>query len=248
MSLAGKGSIKGKIHSFESCGAVDGPGLRFVVFMQGCKYRCNYCHNPDTWNMENYSYLMSPEELLNRVLKNISFYRRGGITVSGGEPLLQSKFLNEFFLLCKEEQIHTALDTAGSVLNDDVKEMLNKVDLVLLDIKSVDCIQYRDITGKEKQPNTEFLEYLRKCSKLTWIRYVLVPGITDSPEYIKQLAEIIKSMPQVEKVEILPYHSLAVKKYNALGIKYPLDNVRQATEEDIYKAKIILKNNGIAMT
>jgi len=218
--------VKGKIHSIESMGLVDGPGIRVVVFFQGCKLRCAYCHNPDTWQLSG-GIEMTPEELIQKIARFKPYFNRsgGGVTFSGGDPLLQPEFLLECLKLCKLSGIHTALDTAGFG-NGDYTEILKYTDLVLLDIKQTTGQGYVSLTGRDSTDVNIFLEALRKSESRVWIRHVVVPGITDSINHITKLAKIIsEEVPRVDKVELLPYHVLGVSKYEALAIPYKLKGV-----------------------
>ncbi len=223
-----------KIHSFESFGTVDGPGIRFIVFAQGCPLRCIYCHNPDTWNSSEAAINKSPREVVEEVLKYRNFIKSGGITISGGEPLMQSEEVTEIFKLCHERGIHTALDTSGVIFNDSVKLALQHTDLVLLDIKSIDVDQFNEISGGGKlQKVLEFLDYLQLHGIKCWIRHVVVPGYTDNEQLLTQLADYLKPYSVVEKVELLPYHNLAIHKYDAMGIEYQLSGVEPYPKEEI---------------
>lgn len=230
-----------KIHSFESFGAVDGPGIRFVIFLQGCHLECKYCHNRDTWDINSGKY-----ESLDKIFTKIIRYKNyicpnGGVTVTGGEPLLQVKFLIELFKKLKEENIHTCIDTSGMVtITDDIKELLSYTDLVLLDIKHIDDNKCRDLVGKSNKLELEFAKYLSDNNIKMWIRQVIVPGYTDNKEDLLKLKDFIGSLKTVEKVELLPYHNIGEFKWKKLGLKYPLEGIRQATDEDIKKAKEIL--------
>jgi pyruvate formate lyase activating enzyme len=235
----------GKIHSFESFGTVDGPGLRFVVFMQGCAFRCLYCHNPDAFEMNHATYEFTPMDVYQRMQRFKPYYKRGGITVSGGEPLLQPKFVSELFQLCKNDGIHTAIDTAGIALSDEVKEALDHTDLVLLDIKCIDPQIHISLTGNPLEPTLAFAEYLAEKEIPTWIRYVLVPGITDDDELIERHAEFVAGLSNVVKVEVLPFHKLGEPKYENLGLAYSLKNVKPPTLERIENAKSIYRKKGI---
>lgn len=217
--------VTGKIHSIESMGLVDGPGVRTVVFFQGCKLRCAYCHNPDTWNVNGGNEITS-EELIKKILRYKPYFQNsgGGVTFSGGEPLLQPEFLLEMLKSCKENDIHTAIDTAGYGFGD-YAEILKYADLVLLDIKHVDDEGYKNLTGSHKKGFDEFLSALNKSNTKVWIRHVVVPGITDSKEHILKLNEIIKDIKNVDKIELLPYHTMGVSKYEKLGIKYSLKDL-----------------------
>lgn len=232
--------IKGRIHSIESMGLVDGPGIRTVVFFQGCPLRCAYCHNPDTWNMQG-GIEITPEELLNKILRFKPYFEKsgGGITFSGGEVLLQPDFLLEILKLCKKNDIHTTIDTSGFGLGK-YGEILKYTDLVLLDIKHVDDIGYKNLTGQGKKGLDEFLNALVKAKTKLWIRHVVVPKITDSEEHITKLAHIIKQIDNVEKVELLPYHTLGVSKYEKLGINYPLKDTPSMDKEKIKELENLL--------
>lgn len=231
-----------KIHSVESFGTVDGPGIRFVLFLQGCHLQCKYCHNRDTWDINGGQY-KSIDEILEKIkkYKNYIMFSGGGVTVTGGEPLLQVKFLIELFKKLKEEKIHTCIDTSGMViLTEDIKELLNYTDLVLLDIKHIDDEKCKRLVGTSNKRELEFARYLSENNIKMWIRQVLVPGYTDEEKDLIKLKEFISTLKTVEKVQILPYHSMGKYKWEKLGIKYELQDVRDATQEDIQKAKKIL--------
>lgn len=212
--------IKGSVDSLETFGLVDGPGIRTVVFLSGCRLRCKYCHNPEMWvkGKENYT----PGELARKVLRNKPYFKRnsGGVTFSGGEPLLQSEFVIEVCKLLKKEDIHIALDTAG-VGNGDYDEILSYVDLVLFDIKHVTPDGYKDLTGHEIDDSFKFIEAMNRSGVSVWIRQVIVPGLMDNDEYLKGLKETIKKIKNVQKIEFLPYHKLGDEKYQKLGIFNP---------------------------
>lgn len=232
----------GKIHSTESFGTVDGPGIRFVVFMQGCSLKCKYCHNRDTWDT-NSGTTISVSELVKEVLKYKTYIdnSNGGVTVSGGEPLLQTEFVTEFFKELKKLNIHTALDTAGSLpISDKIKELLKYTDLVLLDIKHINNEKAINLTGISNKNNLEFAKYLSNINIPVWIRQVLIPGYTDDKFDLIKLKEFLNTLKNVEKVEILPYHNLGKFKWEKLGDKYELENVKSPTNEDIQKAKNLL--------
>lgn len=225
--------IKGAIDSIETFGLVDGPGIRTVVFLSGCKLRCKYCHNPEMWvkGKENYT----PEELVSRILKNKNYFKRnGGVTFSGGEPLLQSKFIIEVCKLLKKENIHIALDTAG-VGTGNYKEILEYVDLVLLDIKHTNKDKYKELTGMTIDESLRFREVLNKSNKKVWIRQVIVPGLMDNDNYLNSLVKEIKSIKNVERIDFLPYHNMATSKYQKLGIDYPYKNVPEMDKEKCIK-------------
>lgn len=225
--------IKGKLHSMESMGLVDGPGIRSVVFLQGCTLRCAYCHNPDTWCLSGGKETTSGQ-IVDKLERFKTYYDKsgGGVTFSGGDPLLQPDFLIETLKLCKEKGIHTAIDTAGHGLGN-YDEILKYTDLVLLDIKHVDNEGYLKLTGQSQNKFKEFLKALNDSSSKVWIRHVVVPGITDSKEHILKLGDFIKeNIKNVEKIELLPYHTLGIQKYKKLGIKYVLEDV-DAMDKDI---------------
>ena len=215
--------MQGYISSVEPMGLVDGPGLRYVVFMQGCKLRCLYCHNPETWQMGK-GQKITTDELLNKILRYKNYYIKGGVTFSGGEPLIQKDFLIDILKKCKANNLHTALDTAG-VGTGDYEEILKYVDLVILDVKATDVESYLQITSSNMDEFNKFLTVAKKLNKDFWIRSVIVPGLNDSKEYILSLKEYISKIPNVLKVELLPYHLYGVDKYKELNLKYPLDKV-----------------------
>ena len=230
-----------KVHSIESFGTVDGPGIRFVLFLQGCHLECKYCHNRDTWDINGGTY-----SSLDDIFKKIKKYKNyimpnGGVTVTGGEPLLQVKFLIELFKKLKEENIHTCIDTSGIVsINENIKEVLKYTDLVLLDIKHIDPIKCKELVGKSNKLELEFAKYLSDNNIPMWIRQVLIPGYTDDENDLKKLKSFIDSLKTVEKVEVLPYHKMGEYKWKSLGLEYPLKNVREPNESEIKKAKKIL--------
>ena len=230
-----------KIHSFESFGTVDGPGIRYVIFMQGCHLKCKYCHNRDTWDM-NGGYYSSLDE----IVKKIDNYKNyimpnGGVTVTGGEPLLQVHFLIELFKKLKDKNIHTCIDTSGIVdITEDIKELLSYTDLVLLDIKHIDPIKCKDLVGFSNEKELNFARYLSDNGIDMWIRQVLIPGYTDDENDLKKLKSFIDSLNTVKKVEVLPYHNMGEYKWKKLGLKYELANITPPTEEQLKKAKQIL--------
>lgn len=236
----------GRIHSLESFGTVDGPGIRFVVFLQGCPLRCLYCHNPDTWDpKQSGKYLLSPEELLEEVLRYKSFIAKGGVTVTGGEPLLQPEFLYEFFSLCKENGIHTALDTSGAIFTQAVQNVLDIVDLVLLDVKSIDADQHKELTGVRIDNTLQCLNYLEEKNIPTWIRHVVVPEWIDDDLLLKKMADYLAPYRCIEKVELLPYHNMSIRKYEQLGMEYRLKNILPLSEERLENARYIFRNAGL---
>lgn len=234
--------MKGRIHSFESFGTKDGPGIRFVFFLQGCPLRCLYCHNPDTWSMKNTAHELTAEDAFSEVQKVKNFIRTGGVTVSGGEPLLQPEFLLELFKLCKQEGIHTAVDTSGFILNDKVKSVLELTDLVLLDIKHINPSKYKELTAKPLEPTLNFLNYLSSINKSVWLRYVLVPGFTNDEEDLDNWAKYVSQYNNIiERVDILPFHQMGIHKWEEIGEDYKLKEVEPPTREEIEIAETIFK-------
>lgn len=216
----------GNIHSLESFGTVDGPGIRFVVFMQGCPLRCLFCHNPDTWNInQNAKYQLSPEQLFDEVIRYKSFIKRGGVTVTGGEPLVQAQFVTDFFRLCEKNNIHTALDTSGAIFNDDTCNTIRNSKLVLLDIKSLDNNMSIKLTGQSNENTLKTLEFIEAEKIPVWIRHVVVPQYTDDDILLRNLAKYLSNYKMIQRIEILPYHTLGVYKYKQLNIPYRLDGV-----------------------
>ncbi len=230
----------GYLNSIETMGLVDGPGVRFVAFLSGCKLRCLYCHNPETWTVKDSDIKITPQELVAKIKKYIPYYENGGVTFSGGEPLLQKDFLLETLKLLKQENIHTAIDTAG-VGSGKYEELLKYVDLVILDIKAIEEKDYKYLTGQDINTFYQFLEVCQKLNKKLWIRQVIVPGFNDTQEYILKLNEFLSQIKNVEKVELLPYRTLGIEKYNKLGIKYPLENVKDLSNEKINELTKYLK-------
>lgn len=238
--------LKGNVHSFESMGAVDGPGIRFIVFMQGCKLHCKYCQNRDTWS-EDINKEYSVQEVVEKAIRTKPYMDStgGGVTVSGGEPLLQSDFLLELFKELKKQNISTCIDTAGSVvITNTIKELLKFTDLVLLDIKHINDEKCIELTGFSNKNELDFARYCSENDIPMWIRQVLVPGYTDNIKDLKQTRKFIDTLKNVKKVEILPYHNLGKQKWLNLGLKYPLENTRIPTNEEIKKAEeILVKRN-----
>ncbi|WP_201750420.1 pyruvate formate-lyase-activating protein [Senegalia massiliensis] len=239
-------NIEGNIHSIETCGTVDGPGVRFVVFTQGCPLRCQYCHNPDTWKV-NDGKKISVDELMEKIIKYKSYmkYSGGGVTLTGGEPLLQPEFSKELFKRCKEEGIHTAIDTSGFIPLDKTKEVFEYTDLVLLDIKSFNPILYKDLTGVNNDPTIKLAKYLSEINKPTWIRYVLVPGLTDKDEDIKNSAKFLSPLKNIERVELLPFHKMGEYKWEELGYEYKLKNTPTPSDEMVERAAHIFKSKDV---
>ena len=231
-----------KVHSIESFGTVDGPGIRFVLFLQGCHLQCKYCHNRDTWDINGGEY-RTLDDILEKIrrYKNYMILSGGGVTVTGGEPLLQVKFLIELFKKLKAEGIHTCIDTSGIVaITEDIKEVLKYTDLVLLDIKHIDDEKCKKLVGVSNKRELEFAQYLSENNIKIWIRQVLVPGYTDDEQDLLKLKKFIKSLKTVENIQILPYHNMGKYKWEKLGLKYELENVRQANQDDVDRAKKIL--------
>lgn len=231
-----------KIHSIETFGTVDGPGVRFVCFFQGCNLECKYCHNRDTWNINDGTYI-SVDELFNNILKYKSYIMpNGGFTASGGEPLLQPYFLISLFKKLKEAGIHTAIDTSGMIeITDTIKELLSLTDLVLLDIKHINSEKCKELTNFSNEKELAFARYLSDHNIPIWIRQVIIPGITDSKDDLLELKQFIESLDTVQNVELLTYHNLGEYKWKNLGLEYKLNDIRQANSDDIKKAKEILE-------
>ncbi|RUT36205.1 pyruvate formate lyase-activating protein [Paenibacillus zeisoli] len=230
--------LTGHIHSLETFGTVDGPGIRFVLFMQGCLLKCKYCHNPDTWNLTG-GKDMHMEEVLAEIEPYINYYRSsgGGLTVSGGEATLQAHFVAELFREVKQRwELHTTLDTNGYNEGDKIKDLLDVTDLVLLDLKHIDNEKHIELTGKPNERMLHMAEWLSEHNKSMWIRHVLVPGINDDEEDLLRLGQFIGKLKGVEKFEILPYHQMGIYKWEALNWKYPLENVPSPTDEEVQRA------------
>ena len=226
--------IKGSVNKIETMGLVDGPGIRTVVFLSGCKLRCKYCHNPEMWKMEEPNY--TPQQLVDRIIRNKPYFKRnnGGVTFSGGEPLLQSKFLLEVCKLLKKEDIHIALDTSG-VGNGDYEELLSYIDLVLLDIKHTNISKYKELTSHDIDEVEKFINALNNSNVPVWIRQVIVPGFMDNDEYLYSLKEYLKKIKNIKKIDFLPYHTLGIEKYQELGIEYPYKDIESMDKEECHK-------------
>lgn len=225
----------------ESFGTVDGPGVRFVAFMQGCPLRCQFCHNPDTWDPHGQcQYELTPRELMDEVLRYRSFIKSGGVTLSGGEPLMQPDFVYAFFGLCRAEGIHTALDTCGFYCTPCALKVLDHTDLVLLDLKTMDAALYPHLTGQRQDNNLRFLDELQQRGIRTWVRHVVVPGLTDNDTWLQRLGEHVARYSVVEKIEVLPYHTMGTFKYQELGIKYPLEGVPPLSAERAKAIRLML--------
>jgi len=237
---------QGYVHSVETGGTLDGPGIRFVLFLNGCPLRCQYCHNPDTWLLRQGT-LRTADEVLEEIRGYAPFLKRakGGVTISGGEPLMQPKFAGAIFRGCKEMGLHTALDTSGALHERSPDSFFEAVDLVLLDIKSGDDETHRRVTRKPIRPTLEFAERMTRMGKPLWVRFVLVPGLNDDPDHLRRVARIIAELPTTERVEILPFHQMACFKYEKLGIRYPLEGMPEATPRDVVTAWQIFSEEGV---
>ena len=238
--------MNGFVHSTESFGTVDGPGVRFVIFLQGCPMRCQYCHNPDTWKMNSGS-VRSAQSLIKDYERNAAFYSKGGITVTGGEALMQIDFLLELFTLAKQKNIHTCLDTSGvtyrpgeSSYNDKLDALMAVTDLVMLDIKHIDPEGHKALTGHDNAGILAFAKYLEEKNVPVWIRHVVVPGITDDEAQLTRLGTFLGTLSNVKALDVLPYHIMGVTKYEQLDMEYPLKGVPPATKEQAAKAKKII--------
>lgn len=238
--------ITGKLHSIETCGTVDGPGIRFVIFTQGCPLRCLYCHNPDCRHIEG-GKEVTVDEVIAEVQKYRSYMRfsGGGVTVTGGEPLMQPAFVREIFRRCKELGIHTALDTSGYTLLEAAKPVLEYTDLVLLDIKSFLPATYHKVTHVAIEPTLHFAEYLSEIKKPAWIRFVLVPGLSDAKENVEGLADFVAKLDNVERVEILPFHKMGEYKWEQMGYDYQLKDTQPPTPELIQETVKIFACHGL---
>lgn len=241
--------MNGYIHSFETFGTVDGPGVRFVVFFQGCPMRCLYCHNPDTWNI-NDGQQYSAEEIIDKIKRNLPFYTSGGITASGGEPMMQIDFLIELFELAKENNIHTCLDTSGAVYDSSNMELMEKIeklstlcDLVMLDIKHIDDDEHKKLTHHTNKNILEFAKFLDNRNVKLRIRHVIVPEITNKEEQLARLGKFLKDFKNIEKIEVLPYHTLGKAKYENMGMEYPLGDTPQLSDKDAKHALEIIREN-----
>lgn len=244
------GETLGRVHSVESFGSADGPGVRYIVFLKGCNMRCKYCHNPDTWakcGENDGAKLMTPQEVLKTAMRYKAYWKQtGGITVSGGEALLQIDFVTELFRLAKENGVNTCLDTSGNPFTrkepffGKFNELIKYTDLFMLDIKHIDDEEHKKLTGQTNKNILDMAQYLSDNGKKMWIRHVLVLGITTDEKYLKQLREFIDTLKTVDRVEVLPYHTLGVFKWKELGIPYQLDGVEPPTKEQIECAKRIL--------
>ena len=240
------GQIFGNVHSIESFGTVDGPGIRLVVFLQGCPMRCLYCHNPDTWSYEeNKKVFVS--EILDKYDSIKEFLKNGGITVTGGEPLSQIDFVTELFKQAKQKNIHTALDTSGVLFNRknlaQFDRLLKYTDLVLLDIKHINDEEHKKLTGFSNKNILDFAMYLSDKNIPIWVRHVVVPTITYDEKYLKELGDFLANIKSLKALDVLPYHNMAISKYENLNIDYPLKDISPLTKEDAMKARQIIINS-----
>lgn len=238
--------IKGYIHSIETCGTVDGPGLRYVIFLQGCPMRCQYCHNPDTWEPGKGTQ-MTVDKALEKFYSNLPFYKNGGVTVTGGEPMMQIDFLIELFTKLKKDKIHTCLDTSGimfqpdnSVMMEKIEQLMEVTDLVMLDIKHIDDEKHKKLTSHSNERILAFAKYLDEKNISMWVRHVVVPGITLYKDYLERLGEFIATLNNVKALDVLPYHSMGKVKYENLKMEYPLKDTREATKQEAVAAKNII--------
>jgi len=236
-------STVGRIHSTESCGTVDGPGIRFIVFMQGCLMRCMYCHNRDSWDLHA-GKETSVDELMRELVSYKAFMQAtgGGVTASGGEAMLQPEFVRDFFTAAQAQEVNTCLDTNGYIrkYTDVVDEVLDVTDLVMLDLKQMNDEIHQKLVGVSNKRTLEFAEYLAKRNQKTWIRYVVVPGYTDDDASAHELGKFIQHMNNIEKVELLPYHELGLHKWKTMGFDYPLDGVPPPSKDTMERIKNIL--------
>ncbi len=238
--------IKGKIHSVETCGTVDGPGIRYVIFFKGCPLRCVYCHNPDTWSGGE-SKTVSVSELFSDI-KNYQDFMRfsgGGVTVTGGEPLVQSDFIYELFKLCRQNNIHTVVDTSGNIFNESVKKVFEYTDLVLLDIKAFSDDIFKRVTGKSIENTLLFAKWLDENNIDTWVRFVFVPTVNDDFDDIEKMADYVKGLKNVSRVEVLPFHKMGEYKWEELNLDYELKDVLPPKKEDIERVKKIFSDRGL---
>lgn len=241
--------MHGRIHSLESFGTVDGPGVRFVVFVQGCPMRCAYCHNPDTWDM-NGGTLMEPSYIIEQYERNISFYKGGGITVTGGEPLMQVDFLLDLFTLAKKKNIHTCIDSSGIAYKPNgnpewlakLDKLMTLTDLVMLDIKHINPEKHKELTSQPNEGILAFAKYLDEKNVNMWIRHVIVPGVTDDDKYLYELGYFIGEFQNLKALDALPYHTMGENKYEKLGMEYKLKGVPAMEKKDLLEKKeVILK-------
>ena len=238
--------VTGRIHSIESFGSVDGPGIRYVLFLQGCPLKCLYCHNPDTWAFDD-GKIVTAGEIVDDIATNRNFIEKGGVTISGGEPLLQQEFCAEVLDGCHELGLHTALDTSGIMPVEMVQDVLDKADLILLDIKSIDETMCETITGASNRNALATLRYREERGMDVWIRHVVVPGYTLDFEMLARMADYLKDFSCIKKVELLPFHKMGEYKWKELGRHYSLTDVPEPSEEDMKKAAELFDSRGIKL-
>lgn len=236
--------MTGRVHSFQTMGAVDGPGVRFVVFLQGCPLRCAYCHNPDTWDPQG-GEPYTPQAVCEKILRYRPYLRRGGVTVSGGEPLMQAPFVAELFRLLREQGIHTALDTSGTGNLEQAREVLAETDLVLCDLKFAEEDDYRTHCGASFDQVLRFLKLTQTMAVPLWIRHVVAPGLTDVPDQVRQIARIAGRFTNLQKLELLPFRKLCAEKYERMGIPFPLADTPEMEEEALQRLLDLLKAEGL---
>lgn len=236
----------GRLHSIETFGALDGPGIRYVLFLQGCPLRCMYCHNPDTWSAEDKN-VISPSQALTDILRYRNFISSGGVTLSGGEPLVQADFCRELITLCHNEKIHCAIDTAGSIPLSECKQAIDAADMLLLDVKALDPVLCKKITGQDNRNALEILSYCEITGKDVWIRHVLVPELTLVRELLERLADFLCQYSCVKKIELLPFHKMGEYKWEAMGMESPLQNTRIPTPDEVNMAKEIFHSHGFSV-
>ena len=233
--------MKGYINSIQTLGTLDGPGIRYILFLQGCPLRCHCCHNPETWNLNDFTEEKSAEEILSEIKRYSAYFgKEGGVTVSGGEALMQPEFVFELFSLCKKEDIHTCIDTSGCIITDSVKKLLSVTDLVLLDIKYTNEEDYKKYTGGSLKKTMEFLKLLKEMNIPAWIRQVIIPDINDTEENILQLKKLTAGFDNIKKIELLPFKKFCNSKYENLKIEFPFKEKREPTKEEITKLELIL--------
>ena len=237
--------MKGYVHSIESCGTVDGPGIRFVVFLQGCPMRCKYCHNPDTWQ-PRVGNTMTVEDIMKEFRSKKAFYKNGGMTCTGGEPMLQIDFVTELFTQCHEEGVHTCLDTSGITFNESeaylkkLDKLLSVTDLIMLDIKHIDPEEHIKLTQQPNDMILKFAKYVDDKGIDIWIRHVVVPTITQNDKYLYQLGQFIGGLKHLKALDVLPYHTMGVPKYESLGMDYPLKGIEPLSKEDAIEARNVV--------
>lgn len=234
----------GRIHSIETFGALDGPGIRYVVFLQGCPLRCAYCHNPDTWDAKG-GREISAAALVKDILRYKNFIASGGVTLSGGEPLMQADFCREVLRLCRQEHLHTAIDTSGAIPLSVSKPAIDMADLLLLDIKALDAALSAELTGRDNRNTIETLHYCELVGKRVWLRHVIVPGITLERARLERLADFLVPYSCIDRVELLPFHKMGAYKWETLGIDFTLKDTPEPTEEEVEAAKKIFLARGL---